>query len=88
LDAGGDARIYLRHTAVRALTHKNNHPGTRTTGATLGLVTKRAFATPNGDIFWATTIRAVPDSIDEIGVLAIREFFLFCLSFEFFGTLG
>ena len=64
------------------------NPALRTTSATLGLVTERAFATTNGDIFWATTIRAVPNSIDEIRMLAIREFFLFRLSFEFFGTLS
>jgi hypothetical protein len=69
-------------------THKNKHPALRTASATLGLVAERAFATTNGDIFWATTIRAVPNSIDEIRMLAIREFFLFRLSFEFFGTLS
>ena len=69
-------------------THKNKHPALRTTSATLRLVAERTLATTNGDIFWATTIRAVPNSIDEIRMLAIREFFLFRLSFEFFGTLS
>jgi hypothetical protein len=68
--------------------HKNKHPALRTTSATLGLVAERAFATTNGDIFWTTTIRAVPNSIDKIRMLAICEFFLFRLSFEFFGTLS
>jgi hypothetical protein len=67
---------------------KTKYLAVRTTSTTLGLVAERAFATTDGDIFWATTIRAVPNSIDEIRMLAIREFFLFRLSFEFFGTLS
>jgi hypothetical protein len=53
----------------------------------LGLVAERAFATPDGDIFWTTTVRTMPNTVDEIWVLAVRKFFLFRLSFEFLGTL-
>jgi len=59
-----------------------------TTGATLGLVTERALATANGNIFWTTAIRAMPNPIDEVRVLAIRKLLLFRLSFKFLGTLS